>query len=74
MEAQSMTKSRSRYPNEGEILLRLHRRHMGLYKRVALRLDVDSSYVSRVAMGTRRSERIMQALIADLSAIHKAAD
>jgi hypothetical protein len=47
---------------------------MGLYKRVALRLDVDSSYVSRVAMGTRRSERIMQALIADLSAIHKAAD
>jgi hypothetical protein len=34
----------------------------GLYRRVARRLDVDPSYVSRVARGERQSEAIEAAL------------
>ena len=52
-------------------LLGWHREHVGLYRRVASRLGVDASYVSRVANGERVSSRIMQALLGDLSRLHK---
>jgi hypothetical protein len=51
-------------------LLALHREHAGLHKRVASRLGIDASYVSRVASGERVSARIMQALLSDLSRLH----
>ncbi len=37
----------------------------GLYSRVARKLRVDRSYVSRVARGERRSEEVEAALIAE---------
>jgi hypothetical protein len=53
-------------------LLRAHRQHMGVYNRVALRLGVHPSYVSRVAKGTRPNEKVFQALIDELSSIQPA--
>ncbi len=41
----------------------------GLYTRVATRLKVDRSYVSRVARGERHSEEIEQALSTEFSRI-----
>src|SRR5437868_174369 len=43
----------------------------GLYSRVARDLGVDRSYVSRVAQGERRSERVESALRAELRRIEK---
>jgi transcriptional regulator with XRE-family HTH domain len=45
--------------------------YRGLYSRVAKRLGVDRSYVSRVARGERRSERVEAALRAELRRIEK---
>lgn len=50
----------------GERLLELHRRHLGLYKKVADTLTVAPSYVSLVANGRRRSSKIMAALLKEL--------
>ncbi len=44
-------------------------RYRGLYARVARRLGVDRSYVSRVARGERRSKRVEEALRAELKRI-----
>ena len=41
----------------------------GLYSRVANRLKVDRSYVSRVARGERHSEEIEQVLSAEFNRI-----
>lgn len=41
----------------------------GLYSRVARQLNVDRSYVSRVARGERRSEQIEQALSSEFTRI-----
>lgn len=41
----------------------------GLYKRIAMKLDVDPSYVSRVARGERRSEVIEAALRKEMQKI-----
>lgn len=41
----------------------------GLYSRVARRLQVDRSYVSRVARGERHSEEIERALSAEFGQI-----
>lgn len=43
----------------------------GLYRRVARRLDVDPSYVSRVARGERQSEAIEAALEREMRQIMK---
>jgi hypothetical protein len=51
--------------------LRWHRRFDGIYFRVAKRLRVDPSYVSRVAKGTRNSTNIVQALEAELKRLEK---
>ena len=47
------------------------RRFRGLYGRVARKLDVDPSYVSRVARGERRSKVIEEALSAELRKLEK---
>jgi hypothetical protein len=43
----------------------------GLYSRVASRLNVDPSYVSRVARGERESQEIVQALEFEMTQIVK---
>ncbi len=43
----------------------------GVYSRVARQLGVDRSYVSRVAQGERRSQRVEDALKAELRRIQK---
>jgi hypothetical protein len=48
-------------------LLRAYVRRRGLFARVAKRLGLDPSYVSRVASGERHSRRITLALDADLN-------
>lgn len=52
-------------------LLKRHRLHQGLHARVARKLGVDASYVSRVAHGERTSERILKALVDELRRIEK---
>ena len=45
-----------------DVLLSWHRKHIGLYKRVAKRLGLDPSYVSRVANGRRMVPRVRREL------------
>lgn len=52
-----------------EELVRRHQLHVGVYARVARKLGMDASYVSRVVNGDRKSERIMAAVIAELRRI-----
>ena len=52
-----------------QAILTWHRLHTGVYARVAKRLGVDPSFVSRVAKGERRSEKIQQALVSELTRI-----
>ena len=52
-----------------ESLLDAHRRHHGIFGRVAQTLSVDPSYVSRVANGKRRSPAIEDALAQELRRI-----
>jgi len=49
------------------ILLRAYFRQRGLFARVAKRLRLDPSYVSRVANGERHSKRITTAIESDLN-------
>jgi hypothetical protein len=42
-------------------LLKAHRLHAGIYRRVATKLGVDPSYVSRVAAGEREEPEIRRA-------------
>jgi transcriptional regulator with XRE-family HTH domain len=62
-----MVTGRSRRSRE----LARYTRYRGLYSRVARRLGVDRSYVSRVARGERRSKQVEQALQAELKRIRK---
>ena len=55
----------------GEVELRWHRLHLGLYARVAKRLHVNPSYVSRVARGKRQSEDVRKALLNELARINQ---
>jgi transcriptional regulator with XRE-family HTH domain len=47
-------------------LLERHRKHRGIYIRIAKKMNVDASYVSRVANGERKSLKIERAVIAEL--------
>jgi len=51
--------------------LKRYRLYRGLYARVARQLGVDRSYVSRVARGERRSQRIEAALNSELRRIEQ---
>jgi DNA-binding transcriptional regulator YdaS (Cro superfamily) len=50
-------------------LLHVHSALRGLFSRVAKRLGLDPSYVSRVASGQRQSKKIMLAIEAELNKI-----
>lgn len=50
--------------------LRAYMSHRGLFARVAKQLDLDPSYVSRVAHGQRYSRRISLAFEAELKKLH----
>jgi hypothetical protein len=52
-----------------EALLTAHRLHDGVYRRVAEQLGVDASYVSRVAIGQRKSPEIRRAIVDELRKI-----
>jgi len=52
-----------------KILLVCHKRHLGVYQRVARDLGVHPSYVSRVANGARRSDKIKRAILHELARI-----
>jgi len=54
-----------------EILVKNHRLHLGLYRRVANKLRLDASYVSKVASGVHKSERVMLMLLSELIGLHE---
>ncbi len=60
----------SKAAQNGAHLLRIHKLHLGLYARVAAELGVSPSYVSLVANGIRRSEKIHRVLIQEIAKIH----
>lgn len=45
--------------------------HDGPYARIAKKLGTDVSYVSRVANGERTSEKILNAILAELRRIER---
>ncbi len=49
--------------------LELHKKHLGLYARVAKTLGVSHTYLTLVANGKRRSETIMAELLKELRKI-----
>ena len=51
--------------------LKRYQLYRGLYSRVARKLGVDRSYVSRVARGERRSKEIEAALAQELKRIER---
>jgi hypothetical protein len=54
-----------------EVRLRWHRLFDGIYARIARRLRVDASYVSRVADGTRKAEQVTHALETEMKRLEK---
>jgi hypothetical protein len=55
-------------------LLKAHKQHDGLYRRVAKKLGIDPSYVSRVVAGKRQDERIRRAILDELRKIQRLLD
>jgi len=51
--------------------LNRHQLYRGIYSRVAKQLGIDRSYVSRVASGERKSEKVQKALQRELDRIEK---
>ena len=51
-------------------LLELHKWHFGIYAQIARKLGVSPTYVSLVANGMRRSDKITQVLIAEIKRNH----
>lgn len=47
--------------------------YRGIYSRVARQLEIDPSYVSRVARGERRSTKVEAALLKEIRRIEKGA-
>jgi transcriptional regulator with XRE-family HTH domain len=45
--------------------------YRGIYSRVARQLGIDPSYVSRVARGERKSEKVEAALLKEIRRIEK---
>jgi transcriptional regulator with XRE-family HTH domain len=64
-----MTRNSKNGRVDGEAQLKWHRLHLGLYARVAKRLRVNPSYVSRVARGKRQSDEVKKALLQELARI-----
>jgi hypothetical protein len=53
----------------GRLLLKRHLLHRGIYGRIATKMKVDASYVSRVASGERKSAKVERAAIVELERI-----
>jgi DNA-binding transcriptional regulator YdaS (Cro superfamily) len=52
-------------------LLKAHRLHAGVYRRVADWLGVDPSYVSRVVAGKRKGPEVQRAVLDELRKIQR---
>jgi hypothetical protein len=52
-------------------VLNRHQLYRGIYSRVAKELGIDRSYVSRVASGERKSEKVQKALLRELQRVEK---
>jgi hypothetical protein len=52
-------------------VLNRHQLYRGIYSRVARQLGIDRSYVSRVASGERKSEKVQKALMRELQRVEK---
>jgi hypothetical protein len=59
----------ARTPKEDKSLIDGHHEHLGLYKRIAGSMEVDASYVSKVAGGTRTSEPVKRKLLDELDTL-----
>ena len=51
--------------------LRWHRRFDGIFFRVAQKLDLEPSYVSRVVNGQRSSNKVMEAVIKEIDRLNR---
>jgi transcriptional regulator with XRE-family HTH domain len=69
----SQSKQHGSDKEEAETLLNLHKQYIGLHSRIAKRLGVDASYVSRIANGERQSEKLRLALLSELGLTQAAA-
>jgi hypothetical protein len=58
-------------PEYDNALLKAHRLHIGVYRRVAETLQVDPSFVSRVAGGKRSQPEVLGALLNELRKIDR---
>jgi hypothetical protein len=45
--------------------------HLGLYRRVTNKLEIDPSYVSRVATGKRKNLKVRRALLDELRKLQR---
>ncbi len=56
-----------------EAIIKGHMLHLGLYRhrRVANKLEVDPSYVSRVATGKRKNLKVRRALLDELRKLQR---
>jgi hypothetical protein len=54
-----------------EALLDAHKLHLGLYRRLADKLGVDPSFVSRVASGNRKDWEVRHAILDELRRIQR---
>jgi predicted XRE-type DNA-binding protein len=66
-----MSNKVSQKTNTDNILLARHSLYRGLQARVAARLGVNKSVVSRVAAGRKRSKRIEKALLSEARKIER---
>jgi hypothetical protein len=66
---QSMMSPMAPESKRDEALLRAHMLHVGLYGRVAIKLGVHPSLVSRVARGERNQPEVRRALLEELRRI-----
>jgi hypothetical protein len=65
----SKTKTTVNSTKDDKSLIKGHQLHLGLYKRIAGSMEVDASYVSKVAGGTRKSESVKRKLMAELNTL-----
>jgi hypothetical protein len=54
---------------KGKLLLKRHLLHRGIYVRIAKKMRIDASYVSRVASGERKSAKVERAVVVELERI-----
>lgn len=71
LQSPAMPSSKHAGEDQSRYLLRKHRLHAGVYARVARKLGVHESYVSRVARGERSSDRILAAIVSELRRIER---